>query len=77
MHWTAVILAAYAAGLVEFWRLCRAAPLMADDTPVPYPSRWSQPSIHVIAQPRIPIQPTTTSSTTARIAVEPWRANRR
>lgn len=37
MHWTAVILAAYAAGLVEFWRLCRAAPLIADDTPVPYP----------------------------------------
>lgn len=37
MHWTAVILAAYSAGLLEFWRLCRAAPLMPDETPVSYP----------------------------------------
>jgi len=31
MHWAAVILTAYAAGLVEFWRLCRDAPLMPDE----------------------------------------------
>lgn len=31
MHWAAVVLAAYAVGLVEFWRLCRDAPLMPDD----------------------------------------------
>lgn len=31
MHWTAVILAAYALGLVEFWRLCRDAPIMPDE----------------------------------------------
>lgn len=37
MHWTAVILAAYAAGLVEFWRLCRDAPLMPEETARPYP----------------------------------------
>jgi hypothetical protein len=37
MHWTAVILAAYSAGLLEFWRLCRAAPLMPDEIPVSYP----------------------------------------
>jgi hypothetical protein len=37
MHWTAVILAAYSAGLLEFWQLCRAAPLMPDETPVSYP----------------------------------------
>lgn len=30
MHWAAVILAVYIAGLVEFWRLCRLAPLSAD-----------------------------------------------
>lgn len=28
MHWAAVLLLAYAAGLVEFWRLCETAPLM-------------------------------------------------
>ncbi|MCJ2012739.1 hypothetical protein [Methylobacterium sp. J-076] len=26
MHWTAVLLAAYAAGILEFWRLCEDAP---------------------------------------------------
>ena len=31
MHWAAVFLAAYAAGLVEFWRLCDTAPLMHAD----------------------------------------------
>ncbi|MCJ2123391.1 hypothetical protein [Methylobacterium sp. J-077] len=36
MHWAAVILTAYAAGLVEFWRLCRDAPLMPDEAARPY-----------------------------------------
>jgi hypothetical protein len=31
MHWVAVILAAYAAGFVEFWRLCDSAPLVHDE----------------------------------------------
>ena len=26
VHWTAVLIAAYAVGFVEFWRLCDAAP---------------------------------------------------
>lgn len=30
VHWTAVLLAAYIAGLVEFWRLCDAAPISED-----------------------------------------------
>jgi hypothetical protein len=30
MHWAAVIVAAYTAGLVEFWRLCRFAPVLPD-----------------------------------------------
>jgi hypothetical protein len=33
MHWAAVFLAAYAAALVEFWRLCDEAPLMQADQP--------------------------------------------
>jgi len=31
MHWTAVVLAAYAAGFLEFWRLCDAAPAAKDE----------------------------------------------
>ena len=31
MHWCAVFLAAYTAGLIEFWRLCQEAPLMAEE----------------------------------------------
>lgn len=31
MHWAAVILAAYAAGFVEFWRMCETAPLVRED----------------------------------------------
>ncbi len=27
MHWTALFLAAYAFGFVEFWRLCKVAPI--------------------------------------------------
>lgn len=30
VHWTAVLLAAYAAAFVEFWRLCDAAPFVED-----------------------------------------------
>ena len=30
MHWIAVVIAAYAAGFVEFWRLCDAAPSTQD-----------------------------------------------
>jgi len=37
MHWASVILAAYSVGLVEFWRLCRDAPLMSDEAAGPYP----------------------------------------
>ena len=33
MHWAAVFLVAYAAGFVEFWRLCDTAPLMHADQP--------------------------------------------
>jgi hypothetical protein len=32
MHWTAVVLAAYAAGFLEFWRLCDVAPAAQDET---------------------------------------------
>lgn len=32
MHWAAVILAAYAFGFVEFWRMCEAAPLAQEET---------------------------------------------
>jgi hypothetical protein len=31
MHWTAVLLAAYAAGFLEIWRLCDAAPVAPED----------------------------------------------
>lgn len=31
MHWTAVVLAAYAAGFLEFWRLCDTAPAAQDE----------------------------------------------
>jgi hypothetical protein len=31
VHWTAVLLAAYAAAFVEFWRLCDAAPFEDGD----------------------------------------------
>lgn len=31
MHWAAVVLAAYAVGFVEFWRLCEAAPVAPDE----------------------------------------------
>jgi hypothetical protein len=31
MHWTAVVLAAYAAGFLEFWRLCDGAPAAQDE----------------------------------------------
>ncbi len=30
MNWTAVLIAAYVAGLVEFWSLCHAAPCAED-----------------------------------------------
>jgi choline-glycine betaine transporter len=33
MHWTAVLLAAYAAGVLEFWRVCETAPIAQDDIP--------------------------------------------
>lgn len=33
MHWTAVLLAAYAAGILEMWRLCEEAPAAPDDAP--------------------------------------------
>ncbi|KAA0122820.1 hypothetical protein CIW48_15355 [Methylobacterium sp. P1-11] len=47
MHWSAVLLAVYAAGLVEFWRLCRTAPLVwhEDSFPLPEaPQRDSGPA---------------------------------
>jgi hypothetical protein len=31
MHWTAVVLAAYAAGFLEFWRMCEEAPAAQDE----------------------------------------------
>lgn len=33
MHWTAVLLAAYVAGILEMWRLCEEAPAAPDDAP--------------------------------------------
>lgn len=77
MHWAAVFLVAYAAGLVEFWHLCDTAPLMHDDQPGTTAQEFYRPSNHVSAQPRMPIQPTTTTITVSRIAAEPKRANSR
>ncbi len=34
MHWAAVVLAAYAAGFVEFWRLCENAPSYEEGGPL-------------------------------------------
>lgn len=31
MHWSSLVIAAYAAGFVEFWRLCREAPAAEED----------------------------------------------
>ena len=31
MHWAAVVLAAYAVGFVEFWRMCETAPISQDE----------------------------------------------
>jgi hypothetical protein len=31
MHWSSLVIALYAAGFVEFWRLCARAPLAGDD----------------------------------------------
>jgi hypothetical protein len=31
MHWAAVLLATYAIGFVEFWRLCDNAPVLQDE----------------------------------------------
>ena len=31
MHWTAVLLAAYAAGFLELWQACENAPLAPED----------------------------------------------
>ena len=31
MSWSVVIIAVFVAGFVEFWRLCRTAPLMIDE----------------------------------------------
>ncbi len=33
MHWTAVLLAAYAACFLEIWRLCDEAPIAPEDHP--------------------------------------------
>lgn len=51
MHWVAVILAAFIVGLVEFWRLCRTAPLMYEDGFEPQsvasrPAETLQQSLH-------------------------------
>ncbi|ACB26565.1 hypothetical protein ABID82_003919 [Methylobacterium sp. PvP062] len=31
MHWSSLVIAAYAAGFVEFWRLCLQAPAAEED----------------------------------------------
>jgi hypothetical protein len=73
MRWAAVFLVAYVAGFVEFWRLCRTAPLMREDQPDTVGEEEFRQRKHVSVQPEIPIQRTTTS----RLPVDPTRAKKR
>lgn len=73
MHWAAVFIVAYVAAFVEFWRLCKTAPLMRDDQASTVGEGEYQQRNRVSVQPKASIQPTTP----IRLPGEPTRAKKR